>query len=94
MREIINVTIDGATYRELKRVFNSIENNEHIIDFGGYGFNNYQWRLYTKDQALTDMAKECKFMIDKFTEEKRVYIKRLEEDNERLIEELKNKSIS
>ena len=89
MREIINVTIDGATYRELKRAFNSIENNEHIIDFGGYGFNNYQWRLYTKDQALNDMAKEYKFMLDKFTEEKREYIKRIEEDNKTLREEIK-----
>ena len=89
MREIINVTIDGSTYRELKRAFRSIENDEHILDFGGYGFNNYQWRLYTKDQVLTDMAKEYKFMLDKFTEEKRRYIEILEEDNKTLREELK-----
>ena len=89
MREIINVTIDGETYRELKRAFSSIANNENIIDFGGYDFNNYQWRLYTKDQALNDMAKEYKFMLDKFTEEKRKYIEILEKDNKTLREELK-----
>lgn len=40
------------------------------------------------------MAKEYKFMLDKFTEEKREYIKRIEEDNKSLREEIKELKIN
>jgi len=90
-REIISVTIDGESYRELKRAFSSIADKKSVIDFGGYGFESFNWDLYTEDEALKEMAKKYRSMVDEFTKAKSNYIKRLEQDNKDLrkqIEEL------
>jgi hypothetical protein len=87
-REIISVTIDGESYRELKRAFSSIADKKSVIDFGGGDFYHYNWNLYTEDEALKEMAKKYKSMLDEFTKEKSRYIEILERDIKNLKEQL------
>ena len=70
MKEIINVTIDGKTYRDYKNAYEGLKQNMYAVNFGGSDFYSYEWRLFTKDKVLLEMSKQYQFMCDKFTEQK------------------------
>lgn len=81
LKEILSVTIDGKTYREYKKAYESIKNNYHAVCFSGSGFNyQYAWEFYTKDEVLLKMQKEYEFMCSKFIEEKRNDINSMKEE--------------
>ena len=66
MDEILNVTISGETYTHWKQTVDGIRENKHAIKFEGYG--NYEWIMYTNDEALNAMAERYRFMIMKHDE--------------------------
>lgn len=69
MHEIINVTIDGDTYRKFKETFESVQQKKHAIDFDNAKFNSYGWTFYTEDMALNIMADKYKLMLYKHDEQ-------------------------
>jgi hypothetical protein len=87
MKEIINVTIDGKTYRDYKKAYEGLKQNMYAVNFGGGNFYGYEWNFYTKDEVLKEMSKKYKFMCDKFTEQKarEIYLlkKEIKELNEK-----------
>lgn len=97
MEEIINVTIDGDTYRRLKAIEENVfKKGEFILDFGNDSFYHYQWTFYSRDEALEKMAKEYEFMKYKHCEQLQgeMYklkekIKELEEENKTLKQTIK-----
>jgi hypothetical protein len=70
MKEIINVTIDGKTYRDYKNAYEELKKNMYAVNFGNSDFYSYEWRFFTKDEVLLEMSKQYQFMCNKFTEQK------------------------
>jgi len=83
MKEIINVTIDGKTYRDYKKAYEGLKKNMYAVNFGGGDFYGYEWNFYTKDEVLKQMSKQYQFMCDKFTEQKAREIYLLKKRNSR-----------
>jgi len=84
MKEIINVTIDGDTYRKFKETFDGVKQKKHPIDFDHEQFYSYGWTFYTEDEALNRMANKYEFMLFKHDEQVRNTIS----NQERKIKEL------
>jgi hypothetical protein len=65
MGKILNVTINGETHQIYKELFDKIVEGKHAIDFENKSFYSYGWTLYTKEEALIEMAKRYEFMLFK-----------------------------
>lgn len=96
-KEIISVTIDGETYRKYKTLYEETEKNAFRIEFNHKNFYECEWRFYTKDEAIKQIAYEQKFIIQKHNEQaaSRIFtLKQKIESLENEILELKQKLIN
>jgi hypothetical protein len=86
MSEIISITIDGKTYEKYKKAYETIQKNKVGIDFGACPAFSYSWTIYSKDEALEEMAKKYQFIEFKQNEYYKCELAKLK----KIIENLKD----
>jgi len=86
MYEIINITIDGKTYEKYKKAYETLQKNKIGIDFKSCPAFSYSWTIYSKDEAIEEMAKKYQFIEFKQNENYKCELAKLKA----IIEKLKD----